>query len=141
MTSKALGNAFNLRDVVNPKNPTYGAKDDGSTDATAGIQAAFDSQVASVGKVVIPGRLAGAGNFLISGTIDYDNPSFSLVDMQGAKVTASHDGIAFNLNPAADPSAPNSTMANGRAEPCTHRHGDRGLPLLMFWQHQWRPCP
>ena len=50
--SQALRNVFKLHDVVNVKDPTFGAKGDGTGDDTAAIQAVIDS--ISTGVIVVP---------------------------------------------------------------------------------------
>ena len=53
--SQARSNVFKLRDIVNVKDPQFGAKGDGVTDDTAAIQAALDAvYTAGGGRVYLP---------------------------------------------------------------------------------------
>lgn len=52
--SKALGNVFKLHDVINVKDPAYGAKGDGVAIDRTAIQAALDAVPSAGGKVHLP---------------------------------------------------------------------------------------
>lgn len=62
MASKGLSNVFKLRDIINVKDPAYGAKGDGSTDDASAINAAL-AAVPQYGAVYFP-----SGTYII-GTV------------------------------------------------------------------------
>lgn len=77
MTSKALSNVFKLNDVVNVKDPAFGAKGDGVTDDTTAVQAALNT-----GKSV----LVPAGEYRVTSALYVTNKSGFVIEMQGALV-------------------------------------------------------
>ena len=94
--SKALGNVFKLRDIVNVKDPAFGAKGDGTTDDTTAIQAANDS-LASGGTLFFP-----KGTYKITSTLNlkrngmrwvgdgFENTNIAYVNAAGGTAVAGH---------------------------------------------------
>ena len=78
--SQGRSNVYKIRDVVNVKDPAYGAKIDGSTDDTAAWQAAVNT---GSGSVLI---FAPRGTTLITGTVTVSNHR---VNIQGEGAQAS----------------------------------------------------
>lgn len=69
--SQARSNVYKLRDIVNVKDPAFGAKGDGTTDDSAAIQAAIDAvSAANGGTVFFP---TGRYNLGTTGITTYSN--------------------------------------------------------------------
>ncbi len=130
--SQALSNVFKLKDIINVKDPAFGAKGDGVTDDTAAIQAAINSIASgptkgggvvffppgfylvssfiqiSAGAILLgSGAAVGAGTGNSGGTvIRMTNPNDDIFYVE------SNEGVVFR-DMAID--APGVTMAGGTA--------------------------
>jgi hypothetical protein len=71
--SKARSNVWKLRDIINVKDPAYGAKGDGVTDDTAAIVAAIAAAAAAVSGATGAAVYFPTGTYMISSTITLPN--------------------------------------------------------------------
>lgn len=97
--SKGIGNVFKLRDIVNVKDPTYGAKGDGTTNDRAAIALA-DAAVTGGGWIVFPqgSTFKVSSNLSISSACLFEAGANLSIDT-GVTVTMNGQVIALSGNP------------------------------------------
>lgn len=101
-TSKALGNVFKLRNIIDVMDPRFGAKGDGTTDDTTAIQAAIDfARAVPNGELYFPPNVVSAAYkvtapLTITGPMKIRGAGPNAVTLMGIGMSAGQHILDFN---------------------------------------------